>query len=192
MVPKRDGTNCLCIEFRKLNANTVKDSFPIMRINEVLSSFYWANWFSSVDKLKTDVGKYRWFKDEKKRQLSLHWMDCINLKYCYLEFVMLHDLSRGSCTRYFESIFQDFAPFIWMMLASTCEDHMNYLQIITNALKVSKLKVELSKCKSGKTFVNFLGHIVSTMGIHSTQSNITAVTTFQICCKYGKNIWEKL
>ena len=67
MVPKRDGTNYLCIEFRKLNANTIKDSFPIMRINEVLSSFYWANSFSSVDKLKTDIGKYRWFKDEKKK-----------------------------------------------------------------------------------------------------------------------------
>ena len=47
-----------------------------------------------------------------------------------------------------------------------------------NALRVDKLKVELLKCKSGTTSVKFLGHIVSRMGIHPTQRNITAVTTF--------------
>ena len=40
MVPKKDGTQRLCIDFCKLNANTIKDSHPLPRIDDVLDSLH--------------------------------------------------------------------------------------------------------------------------------------------------------
>ena len=42
LVPEKDGLNRLCMDFRKLNAHTVKDSFPLPRIYEVLDSLHGA------------------------------------------------------------------------------------------------------------------------------------------------------
>ena len=62
LVRKKDGTLRFCIDFRKLNARTKKDSFPLPRMQETMESMVGARFFSSMD-LKvwilasTNVGK---------------------------------------------------------------------------------------------------------------------------------------
>ena len=52
LVPKKNESNRLCIDFRKLNAHTVKESLPLPRIDEVLDSLHCARWFSTLNLLR--------------------------------------------------------------------------------------------------------------------------------------------
>ena len=49
LVNKKDKTPRVCVYFRKLNARTVKDSYPIPRISETLQAWSGAEWFCSLD-----------------------------------------------------------------------------------------------------------------------------------------------
>ena len=49
LVRKRDGSLRMCIDFRKLNAKTVRDSFPLPRIEESLEALRGAKLFTSLD-----------------------------------------------------------------------------------------------------------------------------------------------
>ena len=49
MVPKKDGEKRFCINYRKLNAATLKDRFPIPRINETLTALHGARYFTTLD-----------------------------------------------------------------------------------------------------------------------------------------------
>ena len=49
IVPKVDGTPRFCIDYRKLNESTVKDSYPLPRMDDCLNSLGEANVFSTLD-----------------------------------------------------------------------------------------------------------------------------------------------
>ena len=48
-VPKKDGTNRMCIDYRKLNEITAKDAYPLPRIRQTIDALQGAGYFSSLD-----------------------------------------------------------------------------------------------------------------------------------------------
>ena len=70
LVPKKDGTVRFCVEFRKLNNVTKKDSYPLPRIDDCLDALRGAKWFSTVD-----IGRYKWMNATKRRPLLSHVVD---------------------------------------------------------------------------------------------------------------------
>ena len=49
MVKKKDGSLLFCVDFRQLNAATVKDAHPLPRINDLLDALHGSRWFSTLD-----------------------------------------------------------------------------------------------------------------------------------------------
>ena len=49
LVRKKDGSTRFCVDYRKLNAITKKDSYPLPRVDTSLQSFYGSMWFSTLD-----------------------------------------------------------------------------------------------------------------------------------------------
>ena len=49
LVTKKDGSQRLCVDYRQLNAATVKDAFPLPRVDESLAALSGSRWFSTMD-----------------------------------------------------------------------------------------------------------------------------------------------
>ena len=49
MVKKKDGSLCFCVDFRQLNAATIKDAHPLPRIDNFLDALHGARWFTTLD-----------------------------------------------------------------------------------------------------------------------------------------------
>ncbi|UYV65317.1 K02A2.6-like [Cordylochernes scorpioides] len=77
LVKKRDGKYRFCVDYRKLNEVTVKDVYPIPRIDDVMDTLQGSKYFSAID-LNRDIGKSKLKRETKRRRLSLLHMGYMN------------------------------------------------------------------------------------------------------------------
>ena len=95
MASKKDGYIRFCLDFRKLNSFTLKDSKPLPRIDDALDALSGSEWFSTMD-LKTVFGKLGCLKKTDPRPPSQPLVGlCGNLLSRPLGYVMLQPPSNG-------------------------------------------------------------------------------------------------
>lgn len=177
---KKDGTKRFCIDYRVLNSHTVKDSFPLPRIDESIDALTGAKYFCTLD-----LASGYW-------QVPLD--DDAKLKSAFVvpgglyQFeVMPFGLSNAPSTfeRLMESIF---AGLQWKILViylddiivygPTVDETLNRLEIVFQRLRDAKLKLKPKKCHLFQKEVLYLGHVVSEHGVHTDPSKIEAVKTW--------------
>jgi len=59
LVPKKDNTIRMCVDFRRLNKDTVSEQWPLPRIDDILDGLLGSKWFSTLD-LKYSFGHLIW------------------------------------------------------------------------------------------------------------------------------------
>jgi hypothetical protein len=167
LVRKKDGSVRWCIDFRALNAVTVKDAYPLPNINECLDTLADSQFFSSLD-----MASGYW-------QIDLEAQD--RPKTAFLTKHGLYQFKRmpfGLCNA--PSTFQRamhvvFRGMTWHQLLTYLDDlmivgknfceHLANLQMTLERLRTYDLKLKPKKCKLFQTEVMFLGRLVSTEGI---------------------------
>ena len=77
VVKKKDGTNQICMDYRKLNVATKFDAYPMLKIDEMLDSIGQSQFLTTLD-LKKRYWQIAMTRLTKKRQLSLAPWDCYN------------------------------------------------------------------------------------------------------------------
>ena len=87
LVTKKDGSQRLCVDYRHLNAATVKDVFPLPRVVDSWTALSGSTWFSRLI-LVSVTGKWQWARTPKKRQLLQHQAACTNGMRCHSAFVI--------------------------------------------------------------------------------------------------------
>ena len=95
IVSKKDGTKRFCVDYRKLNDVTVKDSYPIPRIDDSLEQLSGAQWFSCLD---LNAGYWQVEVDEADREKTAFTSGTavyLNLKTCHLDSVMRRQHLKG-------------------------------------------------------------------------------------------------
>ncbi len=67
-----------------------------------------------------------------------------------------------------------------IIVSKDLESHLHKLDLLSTKLQEAGLKAKLSKCDFLKSRIEFLGHVVDGKGIHTVDSKINALSTFQL------------
>ena len=166
-VKKKDGTLWLCIDYRQLNKLTVKNKYPLPRIDNLFDQLKGASIFSKID-LKSGYHQLR-IKDVDVHKTTFR------TRYGHYEFlVMLFGLTNAPAA-FMDLMNSVFRPYVdqfvvvfiddILLYSKDRESHDIHLQVALKTLRKEQLYAKLSKCEFWMNEVSFLRHIVSKEGI---------------------------
>ncbi|GJZ16563.1 putative reverse transcriptase domain-containing protein [Tanacetum coccineum] len=166
-VKKKDGSMRLCIDYRELNKITIRNRYPLPRIDDLFDQLQGAKHFSKID-LRSGYHQLR----VKEQDIS---KTAFRTRYGHYEFlVMPFGLTNAPAVfmdlmnRVFHEFLDKFViVFIddILVFSKSKEEHEEHLRTVLQILRQEKLYAKFSKCEFWLSKVAFLGHIVSAEGI---------------------------
>jgi len=182
LVRKKDKSLRLCVDYRLLNAKTVKDAYPLPRIDEALDALHGSKYFSSIDLAQ---GYYQVGISEKDRHKTAFRVGCGGL-YEYLRMPMGLCNSPSTFQRLMEACLCE-ANFDILLIylddvlvfSKTIEEHLNRLEYVFSRFKAHGLRMKLSKCHFFQRKVTFLGHQVSEKGVSTDPEKSKVIQDWQ-------------
>ena len=177
VVSKKDGTKRMCVDYRLINAKTIRDSYPLPLVADALDACAGSSWFSSVDLFS---GYHLLPMDEESIPKTAFISHCGLFEYLVLPFGLtsapakfqklmdriLGSLKWTSCFVYLDDI---------VIFAKTFEEHQLRLEKVLAALDSVNLKLNPKKCMFGFRQLEFLGHIVSEKGIRPSEHKVEKI-----------------
>lgn len=181
IVRKKDGSIRLCVDYRQLNKKTIKDAYPLPRIEETLDMLHGAKYFSSIDLAQ---GYYQVEMDEESIPKTAFRVGTGGL-YEYLRMPFGLCNSPATFQRLMEACFseENFEILLLylddiLVFSKSIEEHFARLDIVFSKLKQHGLKMKPSKCWFFQKSVKYLGHIVSSEGISTDPDKTAAVKSW--------------
>nr|GFA86186.1 putative reverse transcriptase domain-containing protein [Tanacetum cinerariifolium] len=175
-VKKNDGTFRMCVDYRELNKLTIKNRYPLPRIDDLFDQLQWSQFFSKID-LRSGYHQLRVHEDDILKTALTRYG---HFKFTVMPFsltnalVVFIDLMNGVCRPYLDKFMIVFIDDI-LIYSKTQEEHVEHLTIVLELLKKEKLYAKFSKCGFWLREVQFLGHVINGNGIHVDSSKIEAV-----------------
>jgi hypothetical protein len=166
-VPKKDGTQRLCVDYRALNAVTIKNKYPLHRIDDLMNQLRQAKYFSKID-LQSG------YHQMKIRSEDIHKTAFVT-RYGQYEYPVV-SFGLTNAPAYFmnmvNKVFMDkldkcavvFIDDI-LVFSKTVEEHEEHLRIVLGKLRQHRLYAKFSKCEFWMEEVAFLGHVLSAKGL---------------------------
>ncbi|GJU51729.1 putative reverse transcriptase domain-containing protein [Tanacetum coccineum] len=176
-VKKKDGSFRMCIDYRELNKLTVKNRYPLPRIDDLFDQLQGSSVYSNID-LRLGYHQLR-VRDEDIHKTAFR------MRYGHYEFQVMPfgltnapdvfmDLINHVCKPYLDKFVIVFIDDI-LIYSHNKEEHTDHLRIILELLKKEKLYAKFSKCDFWISIVQFLGHVIDRQGIHVDPAKIEAV-----------------
>ena len=180
VIAYRNGKPRFCVDYRKLNAVTIPDEFPIPRQSEILSSLSGAQVLSSLDALSGLSGF---------TQLELHEDDIEKTAFRthrgLFQFKrMPFGLRNGPLI--FQRVMQGIlAPYLWLfclvyiddivVFSKSYEDHIAHLDKVLEAIEKAGITLSPNKCHLFYGSILLLGHKVSRLGLSTHAEKVKAI-----------------
>ncbi|GKD08485.1 putative nucleotidyltransferase, ribonuclease H, partial [Tanacetum coccineum] len=180
-VKKKDSSFRMCIDYKELNKLTVKNRYPLPKIDDLFDQMQGSQFFSKID-LRSGYHQLRVHEDDIPKTA---FRTC----YGHFEFTIIPfgltsapaifmDLMNRVCRPYLDKFVIVFIDDI-LIYSKTQEDHIEHLRLVLELLKKEKLYAKLSKCELWLREVQFLGHVINGNGIHVDPSKIEAVKNWK-------------
>jgi len=177
MVRKKDDSFRFCIDYRRVNAVTIKDAFPVPDVKDALGSLRGAKYFATIDLLSgywqlgmSDRARERYAFCTRRALFEFTRMPFglanAPSTFCRLMHSVLHDLLYTICLCYLDDI---------IVYAETPQELIERLDVIFTRLHEHGLKAKASKCVLFKSPIDFLGHTVSAEGIEPQTEKLAAI-----------------
>ncbi|GJV53525.1 reverse transcriptase domain-containing protein [Tanacetum coccineum] len=180
-VKKKDGSFRMCIDYRELNKLTVKNRYPLPRIDDLFDQLQGSQFFSKID-LSFGYHQVRVHEDDIPKI-------AFRTRYGHFEFTvmpfgltntptMFMDLMNRVCRPYLDKFVIVFIDDI-LIYSKTQEEYVEHLRLVLELLKREKLYAKFSKCEFWLREVQFLGHVINGNEIHINPSKIKAVKNWK-------------
>ncbi|KAI3808009.1 hypothetical protein L1987_23949 [Smallanthus sonchifolius] len=176
-VKKKDGSFRMCIDYRELNKLTIKNRYPLPRIDDLFDQLQGSTCFSKID-LRSGYHQLRVREEDIPKT-------AFRTRYGHYEFMVMPfgltnapavfmDLMNSVCKPYLDKFVIVFIDDI-LIYSKNEEEHEQHLRLILDLLKTEQLYAKFSKCEFWLKEVQFLGHVVNKKGIHVDPAKIEAV-----------------
>ena len=181
LVWKKDASLRFSIDLKKLNNQTVKDTYLLPHVDETLDSLQGLQWFSLLDlksgywQVKVDeeplttftMGPLGFYKcDRMSFQLTK-----TPVTFLWSMDACLRDLNLNLCINYLDDI---------VIFSKDPASHLERLEAMFLKLEQAGLKLKPSKCELFWWQITYLGHVLSAQGIATNESKIEAIKKWPI------------
>jgi len=166
-VKKKDNTLRLCVDYRPLNAVTIKNKYPLPRIDLLFDQLAGAKVFSKID-LKSGYHQIK-IKPEDIPKTTF------STRYGLYEYLVMSFGLTNAPAHFMYLMNSVFMPeldkfvvvFIddILVFSKNEEEHAKHLRIVLQRLREHQLYAKFSKCEFWLKKVPFLGHVLSEKGI---------------------------
>ena len=181
-VRKKDGTLRLVIDYRKLNEMTIRNSYPLPLISELLDRVKGAKVFTKLD-LKSAYNLVRIKEGDE-------YKTAFRTRYGHFEFlVMPFGLKNAPATfqhfindvlsEYLDDFVISYIDDI-LIYSKTIEEHHIHVRRVLKKLLENNLYVKLEKCEFDKSETTFLGYVISKDGLKMDKEKVKAILDWPI------------
>ncbi|GJT86527.1 putative reverse transcriptase domain-containing protein [Tanacetum coccineum] len=176
-VKKKDGSFRMCIDYRELNKLTVKNRYPLPRIDDLFDQLQGSSIYSKID-LRSGYHQLRVREQDIPKT-------AFRTRYGHYEFQVMPfgltnapavfmDLMNRVCKPYLDKFVIVFIDDI-LIYSKDKKEHEEHLKEILELLKKEKLYAKFSKCEFWILKVQFLGHVIDSRGIHVDPAKIESI-----------------
>ncbi|CAN6447612.1 unnamed protein product [Victoria cruziana] len=176
-VKKKDGTMRLCIDYRMLNQVTIKNKYPLPRIDDLLDQLGGSSVFSKID-LRSGYHQVRISRQDVSKT-------AFRTRYGHYEFLVLPFGLTNVPTVFMNMIHRVFREYLDQFVIVFIDDiliyspdretHARHLHAVLQSLREHQLYGKFSKCKFWLEQVAFLGHVIFADGVAVDPSKVEAV-----------------
>ena len=182
MVKKKDGSLRLCVDYRRLNAATIKDAHPINRIDDTLDALEGAQYFSTLD---LATGYWQVPLDEDAKDKSTFCIRGGIFRWTVMPFGVTN--GPATFTRLMETVMRGLHYKILLtylddviVYSDSIDRQLDRLKTCFERLRQAHLKLKPRKCDLFQTTVQYLGHTVTSEGVGTDPSKIEKVKNFPV------------
>jgi hypothetical protein len=173
-VEKKDGTQRMCVDYRSLNKVTIKNKYPLLRIEDLFDQMKGASVFSKID----SRSGYHQLKIRESDIPKIAFRTRYGLyEYTVMSFGLINApayfmyLMNKVFMEYLDKFVVVFIDDI-LIFSKTEEEHEKHLRMVLEKFRSNQLYAKFSKCEFWLTEVAFLGHVISAGGISVDPSKV--------------------
>ncbi|XP_057747524.1 uncharacterized protein LOC130966719 [Arachis stenosperma] len=181
LVKKKDGGMRLCVDYRQLNKVTIKNKYPLPRIDGLMDQLKGATVFSKID-LRSGYHQIRVKESDIPKT-------AFRTRYGHYEYTVMSFGLTNAPVIFMDYMNRIFRPYLDQFVVVFIDDiliyskiereHEEHLRTVLQILRTQKLYAKLSKCEFGTEKVAFWEHIISQGGIAVDPSKIEAVVQWE-------------
>ena len=180
-VKKKDRSLRLCIDYRQLNRVTIRNQYPLPRIDELFDQLQGSRLYSKID-LRSGYHQLRVQESDVPKTE-------FRTRYGHYEFLMMSFGLTNAPAAFMDLMNRVFQPYLdrfvivfiddILVYSGSSGEHSEHLRIVLQTLRERQLYAKLSKCQFWLDRVTFLGHVISVEGVSVDPQKIEAVVNWK-------------
>ncbi|CAF1682609.1 unnamed protein product [Rotaria magnacalcarata] len=194
LVKKKDKTMRFCIDYRRLNAITIKDAYPLPRIDEIFDQLSDALYYTKFD-FKSGYFQVPLSKEDRPKT-------AFSTRDNHYQFTVLPQGITNGPARFQRVINHILGPTRWkytlayiddvIIYSKTFQEHLLHVNEICTILKNARFRLNPEKCEIARTQTDYLGHNVKNGEIRPSSHNINGLLNTKLpqtadeACKFVK------